>query len=582
MVSVLDHLPLILVALPLIGAVLTGVFAHFGSAPIARQLARSNAILTLALALLMAARFDDRLSEDGRAASPQMRTTVLWLADAPIDAPGGITGLDIRFSLGVDGLSLWPLVTTALIVCAVLSSRRPAAMEESTAFEVLVLCLSSGAMLLFAAQDVVPFAIGLQCVAGVFFLLIGWWGGADRRAVAMKFATYYAAGGTLILLGLAGLVISVTWIRGELDPRRTALLFDLPTLIADGQRLSTWSETTAIHWFAVAPYLFLALLAGFAILTPAFPLHPWWTSLVAEAAAPVAALAAGILLKVGLYGWLRFVAPLFPAECVAWAPWLSGLAVLGFLQLGLVALAQNDLRRFVGCAAAALVQLEVAGFWTLSSSGFAGGALLNLALGCGPAAAFLLIGALEDRYRTRDIDAFGGMAAHYPRLGLCLGAALLSLSGLPWLGGWAAFLLIVTAVASSGGPLTVLLPAMISLSWGAIWILQRTLFGRFREPLQGFQFSASWMSIAPDGRQAAWSTSETDSPSDAQVVGRLPDLGFREIAPAIMLLAVSLGLSLAPQAFVKTLKSGLTLSISPYEVPPPRVVAPGQAGGEEE
>ncbi len=577
MVSVLDHLPLILVALPLVGAVLTWIFAHIGSVSIARQLACSNAILSLVLALLMAARFDATIPEDGRTASPQMRTTVLWLADAPIESHGGITGLDVRFSLGVDGLSLWPLVTTALIVCAVLLSRRPVAMADSAAFDVLALCLASGAMLLFAAQDVVPFVVGLQCVAGLFFLLIGWWGGADRRSTAMKFATYYSLGGTLILLGLAGLVISVTWIRGELDPRRTALLFDLPTLIADGQRLSTWSETTAIHWFAVAPYLFLALLAGFAILMPVFPLHPWWTALAADAAAPVAALVAGILLKVGLYGWLRFVSPLFPAECLAWAPWLSGLALLGFLQLGLVALAQNDLRRFVGYAAAALVQLEVAGFWTLSSSGFAGGVLLSLALGCGPAAAFLLIGALEERYRTGDIDAFGGMAANYPRLGVCLGAALLSLSGLPWIGGCAAFLLIVTAVASSGGSLTVLLPAMIILSWGSIWILQRTLFGRFREPLKGFQYSASWTSVTSDGRQVAWSTSDTDSPSDAITIGRLPDLGPRDIAPAVLLLTMSLALSLAPQVFVNVLRSSLTPSVAPYEAQPPRALAqPGK------
>lgn len=578
MTSFLDHLPLILVALPLIGAALSGMFAQLGAVAAARQLAASNAVLTLALALLMAARFDSHLPADGHAPAPQMRTTALWLAEAPASPASAIRGLDVRLSLGVDGLSLWPLVSTALIVCAVLLSPRPATMEHSVAFDSLVLGLSAGTMLLFAAQDVVLFAIGLQWVACLFFLLIGWWGGSERRAAAVKFAGFQLAGVALVLLGLAGLVVSVTWIRSELDPGRTALLFDLSTLIADGQRFSTWSETTAHHWFSVAPYLFLILMTGFAILTPLFPLHPWWTSLASEAAAPVAALAAGVLLKIGLYGCLRFVAPLFPAECLAWAPWLSSLALLGLLQLSLVALAQNDLRRFVGAATAALVQLELLGLWTFSTAGLTGGALVGILLGCAPAAAFLLIGALEERYKTRDIDAFGGMVAHYPRLGASLAAALLGLSGVPWLGGWTAFLLVATAFASSGGALSILLPAMIVLSWAAAWILQRTLLGRFREPLQGFRFAASWTSLTSDGRQVSWSAGDTAPPPDTLVAGRLSDLTLRELIPVALLLAAPLSVSLAPQGFVNILRSGLVPSVAPYELrelPPAASSQPG-------
>ena len=568
MAEILEHLPLLLVALPLIGAFLVAGLAWRGATRIARQVAVSNSVATLLLALVMAACFQPVIPPLGHAATPQMHTAALWLAGIPQatgeNQPAFIPGLDVRLSLAVDGLSLWPLVGTALIVCAVLASPRPAAMERTAGFEGLVLLLQAGAMILFAAQDIVLFAIGLQWVLVTFFLLLGWWGGPDRRAVATRFATYQLTGGALVLLGLAGLVIAVSWIRAELDPSRTALLFDISTLTTDGYRLSTYSEDTARHWMAVAPLLCWLLILGFAVLMPVFPLHLWWTSLASEAAAPVAALAAGILLKVGLYGWLRFVLPLFPMECPAWTPWLTGLAYLGAAYFSLLALAQNDLRRFAGCATAALLQLAVAGCWSLTAAGVQGSLLLGLALGCGPAAVFLLVGTLEERYQTRDPEAFGGLATLYPRLGCWLGAVLLSLTGLPWLGGWSAFVLIISAIATTAGPLSVVLPSMLILSWAAIWILQRTLFGRSREPLQEFQFAASWSTLS--GRSGgAWSGFSLPSSDQTLTTGRLPDLELREVAPIGLLLAASLWLSLGPQVFVNSFQSGLTLALAHFD-----------------
>ncbi|MBD0707121.1 MULTISPECIES: NuoM family protein [unclassified Streptomyces] len=338
-----------------------------------------------------------------------------------------IQALDVRIHLGVDGISLPLLVLTALLsfLCALYSYFKMPEGPSPKAFVALVLVLESGTLATFAVLDLVLFFLAFETVLIPMYFLIARWGGAGRQAAAWKFILYTLLGSVVMLLGL--LLIGVK-----------AGTFDMVALATDNGR----GLTTSVQVIAV-----LAIGVGLAVKTPMWPLHSWLPD--AHTAAPTvgSVLLAGVLLKMGTYGFVRVVLPIAPDGMRAFAPYLAGFAVAGIVYGSLACLAlvrpggKGDLKRLIAYSSVGHMGFVLLGIATMTPTGVNGALFANIAHGLVTGLLFFLVGAVKDRYGTADLDTLAGAtgAALYgraPRLGALLAFAAVASLGLPGLAGF--------------------------------------------------------------------------------------------------------------------------------------------------
>ncbi|MFE3827274.1 NuoM family protein [Streptomyces sp. NPDC059092] len=343
-----------------------------------------------------------------------------------------IPALDVRIHLGVDGISLPLLVLTALLtfLCALYSYFKMPQGPSPKAFVALLLVLESGTLATFAVLDLILFFLAFEMVLIPMYFLIARWGGSEgvtggRQGAAWKFILYTLLGSVVMLLGL--LLIGVE-----------AGTFDMMALATDnGSGLSTSVQVTAV----------LAIGLGLAVKTPMWPLHSWLPD--AHTAAPTvgSVLLAGVLLKMGTYGFVRIVLPIAPDGMRVFAPYLAAFAVVGIIygSLACLALARRgaggDLKRLIAYSSVGHMGFVLLGIATMTPTGVNGALFANIAHGLITGLLFFLVGALKDRYGTADLDTLAGAtgAALYgraPRLGGLLAFAAVASLGLPGLAGF--------------------------------------------------------------------------------------------------------------------------------------------------
>ncbi|MFD4319587.1 NuoM family protein [Streptomyces sp. NPDC058548] len=354
-----------------------------------------------------------------------------------------IHALDVRIHLGVDGISLPLLVLTALLsfLCALYSYYKMPSGPSPKGFVALLLVLESGTLATFAVLDLILFFLAFEMVLIPMYFLIARWGGEGKQAAAWKFILYTLLGSVVMLLGL--LLIGVK-----------AGTFDMVALATDNGR----GLTTSVQVIAV-----LAIGLGLAVKTPMWPLHSWLPD--AHTAAPTvgSVLLAGVLLKMGTYGFVRIVLPIAPDGMRIFAPYLAAFAVAGIIYGSLACLAlvrpgnKGDLKRLIAYSSVGHMGFVLLGIATMTPTGVNGALFANVAHGLVTGLLFFLVGAVKDRYGTADLDTLAGAtgAALYgraPRLGALLAFAAVASLGLPGLAGfWGEMLALFGAFEPAAG-----------------------------------------------------------------------------------------------------------------------------------
>jgi NADH-quinone oxidoreductase subunit M len=396
---------------------------------------------------------------------------VAWLSAGPFV---------VRLGLGLDGLSLWLFALTALLgVVAVLVSWQAIDRQPARYYRLLGL-LQTGMLGVFTARDVVLFYVFFEFTLIPLVLLVGIWGSEERQRAAVKFFLYTLAGSVLTLLGLVAIVLWDYQSQGRATFSMAQLAADLALKpLPSGSQL----------------WIFLALFAGFAIKVPLFPLHTWLPLAHVQAPAAGSVILAGLLLKIGTYGFLRFSLPMLPEATAVCMPWILGLSVAGILYGGLVALAQRDIKRLVAYSSVSHMGFCMLGIFALNGPGLQGGTLQMINHGLATGGLFALVGMLYERYHTRQIDDLGGLARRLPVLAFFLVVMSLSSIGLPGLGGFVGEFLVLLGMFQRGwnappdamgvGLRAISVLALLGVvlgAWYMLRLLERVLFGVPKEP----------------------------------------------------------------------------------------------------
>jgi NADH-quinone oxidoreductase subunit M len=467
-----SHLLLVIIA-PLVGAVVAWLVRSQGVAAV-RQTAAVTTVVTLVLAGWLVLR---ALASDALAAGlPFALVEIPWLV-------GGI--FDVRLALGLDGLSLWMFGLSALLSVTAVFVSWDAITERPAGFYALLLVLESAMLGVFAARDVILFYVFFEFTLVPLFFLIGIWGHEERRKAAAKFFIYTLAGSVLTFLGL---LVVVLWNASHTG----TVTFDIESLV-DATRIHPLPMTAAGGWLQMV--VFLALLAGFAVKVPIVPVHTWLPLAHVEAPTGGSVDLAGVLLKIGIYGFLRFSMPMLPEATAVAAPWLFGLGVAGIIYGALVALVQTDLKRLIAYSSVSHMGYVVMGLFALTPVAVEGANLQLVNHGLSSAGLFALVGMIYERFHTRSIANLGGIATRAPWLAVLFMLFTFSSIGLPGLNGFVGEFMILagsfqrawSGVASSlaTGYLAAALLAVVGVvlgAWYMLWAVERVFFGSSREP----------------------------------------------------------------------------------------------------
>jgi NADH-quinone oxidoreductase subunit M len=372
-----------------------------------------------------------------------------WIANPPI-----------HYHLGVDGISLFLVILTTFLTPISVLASWSSVHQRVKEFFVMLLMLEVGVVGVFVSLDLFLFFLFWEVMLIPMAFLIGIWGHERRIYAAVKFVLYTMAGSILMLVG-------IVWIYNLTGT------FDLPKiqqLLQDGRFAALTSQQEML--------LFLAFFTAFAIKVPLFPLHTWLPDAHVEAPTAGSVMLAGVLLKMGTYGMIRFCLPLFPNAAHRAAPWVAALAIIGILYGALVSLVQPNLKKLVAYSSVSHLGFVVLGIFAFHNISMQGAVYQMLAHGVSTGALFLLVGMLYDRRHTFEIKEYGGLATPMPKLAAFFLFVALSSMGLPMLNGFVGEFLILLGTFqrhadwSSWAAIGVILSACYLL-----WAYQRVFFG---------------------------------------------------------------------------------------------------------
>ena len=380
-----------------------------------------------------------------------------------------IGSIGAHYHVGVDGISLWlVLLTTLLMPIAILSSWT--AIQKRPLSYYLFLQLLAGAMVgVFVSLDLLLFYLFFEASLVPMFFLIGIWGGERRIYAAVKFFIYTSVGSLLMLVG----IIALFYIYGT---------FDYVAILTAMREGSTTLAPRAEFW------LFLGFAFAFCIKVPLFPLHTWLPDAHTEAPTAGSVILAGVLLKMGTYGLLRFNLGLFPDMSRQFAPVMITLAIIGIIYGALVAMVQPDVKRLVAYSSVSHMGFVVLGLFSFTELGMQGALYQMLNHGVSTGALFLFVGFIYERRHTRQISDFGGLATPMPWFATLFVIASLSSIGLPLLNGFVGEFLIMIGSWTTNAiqhPWLATMLAGTGVIWAAVymlWMLQRVVFGPVTNP----------------------------------------------------------------------------------------------------
>lgn len=378
--------------------------------------------------------------------------------------------LRLEFYLGADGISALMLALTALLTFSAVLISWEAIQDRAKEFYICLLALEAGMLGAFVAFDLILFYVFFEFTLIPLFFMVGIWGGAQRQFAAYRFFIYTLAGSVVTLVGLVALVLKV------MSQTPLATPFSIPD-IAEALRTQPLPDSWQIA-------LLLALSAGFVIKVPLFPFHTWLPLAHTEAPTAGSVLLAGILLKLGTYGFLRICLPLLPAAVSGFGvPVFATMATIGIVYGALGALAQSDIKKLVAYSSVSHLGFCMLGMFALNSEGITGSVLQMINHGLSTGALFLLVGMVYDRYHTRELSELGGLATRLPLLSVCMVFICMSSIGLPGLNGFVGEMLALigmfkaNVIYSAIGATGVILGA-----WYLLDMLRRAFFGPLKEP----------------------------------------------------------------------------------------------------
>ena len=439
------HFPILtsLIALPIAGALLL-LFVRDDerSAPLARNIALVVSLLVFAETVLLWSRFD--------AASGEFQF---------IERHAWIPAFGISYFVGVDGISLWLLVLTGFLTPLALLSSWESVQKKTKTFCIFVLLLESAMLGVFVSLDLFLFYVFWDAMLIPMYFLIGIWGYERRIYAAVKFILYTMGGSVLMLLAILGLASLQNTATGGYS-------FDLLKMyeLQIPMSLQTW--------------FFLAFTLAFAIKVPLFPFHTWLPDAHVEAPTAGSVILAGVLLKMGTYGLVRFSFPLFPLAASRFAPYLALLAVIGIVYGALVAMVQPDMKKLVAYSSVSHLGFVVLGIAAMNTQGVQGAVYQMLNHGVSTGGLFLIVGMLSDRRHTRLIAEFGGLKRVMPHLVAAFLIVTLSSIGLPGLNGFVGEFLILLGVFRWDPRMAACAATGVILSATyMLWMFQRVNYG---------------------------------------------------------------------------------------------------------
>jgi len=378
--------------------------------------------------------------------------------------------------VGIDGISLPLIVLTTILVTVSLAASTSSITHRVKEFIVYTLLLEAAVIGVFISVDLFVFFVFFEGVLVPMYFIIGIWGGPRRIYAAIKFFLFTMAGSLLMLVA----AIVLYYLHFE---QTGALNFDLVRIPGVNDALPALLDTTVplageAVWWQTQPWLFGAFALAFAIKVPMFPFHTWLPDAHVEAPTAGSVVLAGVLLKMGTYGFVRFAMPLFPVAAIEFVPVVFALALIGIIYGSLVAMVQSDVKKLIAYSSVAHLGFVMLGTFALNLEGLEGAVLQMVNHGLSTGALFLLVGMIYQRRHTRQIADFGGLTRVMPVFAVAFGVVTMSSIGLPMLNGFVGEFLILMgtfladpwtgAVAASG----VVLAAAYML-----WMFRRMFFG---------------------------------------------------------------------------------------------------------
>ena len=479
--------------LPLVGALI--ILTIRGDDAIvarnARNVAMFTTCLTFVISLELWFQFDRGVS------GFQFVEQAAWLPE-----------FNINYHMGVDGISvLFVLLSTLLTPICILASWDSIKVRVKE-YMIAFLVLETLMVGMFCALDFVGFYIFFEGVLIPMFLIIGVWGGARRVYAAFKFFLYTLLGSVLMLLAILYMYF-------------VADTTDIPTLMAYGfdPAVQTW--------------LWLAFFASFAVKVPMWPVHTWLPDAHVEAPTAGSVILAGVLLKMGAYGFIRFSIPILPDASALFTPLIFTLSVIAVIYTSLVALAQEDMKKLIAYSSVAHMGFVTAGTFTLTQQGVEGALYQMLSHGIVSGALFLCVGVVYDRLHSREIARYGGLVHRMPRYAFVFMVFMLASVGLPGTSGFIGeFLVMVGAFQVSTWLALLLATGLILGAAYMLWLYRRVIFGKLTKP-------------------------------DLMT---MMDLNKREIAIFVPLIAIVLWMGIYPNSFIDIMRPSVENLIENYQL----------------
>ncbi|MBI5836231.1 MAG: NADH-quinone oxidoreductase subunit M [Candidatus Eisenbacteria bacterium] len=372
--------------------------------------------------------------------------------------------LGASYHLGVDGITLFLLLLTTLLTSLAILSSWTSVHKKIKEYMISLLMLETGMLGVFVSLDLVLFYLFWEAMLIPMYLLIGVWGGERRIYAAVKFFLYTMAGSVLMLVAILVLYFHHHAQTGTYTTDLLALY---------GTRFGASMEA----------WLFLAFFVAFAIKVPMFPFHTWLPDAHVEAPTAGSVILAGVLLKMGTYGMLRFAMPLFPHATLQFMPMVLVLSVIGIIYGAMVAMVQPDLKKLVAYSSVSHLGFCVLGMFALNTQGLQGSLMQMLNHGVSTGALFLLVGMIYERRHTRMISEFGGLWKAQPIYSAMFMVVMLSSVGLPGTNGFVGEFLVLVGAFEKHRWITVFASTGVILSAVyMLWMFQRAIFGKLENP----------------------------------------------------------------------------------------------------
>jgi NADH-quinone oxidoreductase subunit M len=540
------------VLLPLVGSLILFASPKLPTQS-ARLLALGFTLATMGLSLLLLMAFNAELVGPQFAFRDEVTDKFGW---------AWLPRFGVRFALGLDGISLWLFLLTSLLMITSVFASWESVQERAPAHYALLLALQTGLLGLFASLDVVLFYIFFEFTLIPLFFLIGLYGGPDRQRASVTFFLYTLAGSLLTLIG----VIALVAVHYQHTPGNV-LTFSIPEL-TEGLKNITWKEWTEpvawgdwkagkSFWMTPQVLIFLLLFAGFAIKVPLFPFHTWLPLAHVEAPTAGSILLAGVMLKVGSYGFLRFNMAMTPIGAQALYPLMGTLAVVGILYGALAALAQTDVKRLVAYSSVSHMGFIILGMFSLNATGMDGSVMQMVNHGLTTGALFACVGVIYERYHTRDMHELSGLWKRLPLWAFFFILSALGSAALPGLNGFVGEFPILVGMFEKNPTLAFL--ASLGMILGAYYLLlmlQKVVFGPLKEPT---------------------GHGHDDPHGEGSAHGGVRPVGWHEIAGLSPLMALIVLIGIYPKPFLDRIQPPLRPIVAQFQEKPKAVAVRGVA-----